>query len=114
MAALAVLSSLEASFRVDYLVRCYEKKKDKISMAFRKLHKTKRDRPHLEGELLAVWKLALPTVQPLISQLIGALKYRHWLAHGRYWTPKLGGKYDFLSVLLLAQSIHADVPLKSH
>ena len=69
-AAFAVLTSLEASFRVDYLVRCSKRKKDTISQAFRKLYKTKRDRAYLEDDLLATWKIEMPAVKPLISQLL--------------------------------------------
>lgn len=36
------------------------------------------------------------------NQIIGdvkrAFKYRHWLAHGRYWTPKLGQGYNYAAV----------------
>jgi len=39
----------------------------------------------------------------LINALQGAFKYRHWLAHGRYWVPKYGQKYDFDSVYVLAR-----------
>lgn len=38
----------------------------------------------------------------LLGELAGAFRYRHWLAHGRYWQPKLGRKYDYLSVFGLA------------
>jgi hypothetical protein len=33
--SLAVLASLEAAFRVDYLQRCYQRGKDPVSRAFR-------------------------------------------------------------------------------
>ena len=36
--------------------------------------------------------------------LKGAFKFRHWLAHGRYWDPNLGRKkYDFQSLYALAE-----------
>lgn len=35
---LALLSALEATFRIDYLQRSYQRKKDKLSKAFRKLY----------------------------------------------------------------------------
>jgi hypothetical protein len=42
----------------------------------------------------------------------GALKLRNWLAHGRYWTPKLGRKsyspgdvFDICEQLLMALSL---------
>lgn len=29
----------------------------------------------------------------MFSDFIGVLNYRNWLAHGKYWSPKLGQKY---------------------
>ena len=37
--------------------------------------------------------------------MITAFKYRHWLAHGRYWEPKLGRIYDYYSLYDLAYSM---------
>ena len=47
----------------------------------------------------------------LIGDLRGAFRFRHWLAHGRYWNPKLGQKYDFVSVYSLAANVLGDFPL---
>lgn len=43
-----------------------------------------------------------PQYKGFISELITAFKYRHWLAHGRYWEPKLGRIYDYYSLYDLA------------
>lgn len=112
--ALSTLSSLEAAFRIDYLVRCYNKKEDKISRRFRDIHSDKGNRIRLEDELLKIWKEEMPARKTLFSELIGALKYRHWLAHGRYWVPKLGKKYDYYSVYVLATRIYSEIPLESN
>ena len=109
--ALGILSALEASFRVDFLVRCYERGKDDLSRSFRKLHKMKKNKVALEKDILEAWKDHVPTSKELISGIIGAFKYRHWLAHGRYWVPKLGKKYDFMSVYLLAQQMELEFPV---
>jgi hypothetical protein len=59
---------------------------------------------------LPVWKRE-PTIRAgLISDLIGAFRYRDWLAHGRYWPPKLGRKYDYESVYKLAEDILDSFP----
>jgi hypothetical protein len=104
-AALGVLSALEASFRTDFLWRCYERRKDDLSRRFRELHKLKENRAALEDDILEAWKQHVPTEKALISEIIGAFKYRHWLAHGRYWIPKLGKRRDFFSVYLLARDM---------
>jgi hypothetical protein len=105
-AAFSTLAALEASFRTDFLVRCYERKKDVLSRHFRNVYKVRGDRVTLESDILGGWKQHFPATKALISQIIGAFRYRHWVAHGRYWMPKLGRRYDFLSVYLLAQTMH--------
>jgi len=102
-AAFGVLAALEASFRMDFLARCYDRRKDGLSRSLRELHKLKGNRAALENDILDAWKQHVPTAKSLISELIGAFRYRHWLAHGRYWAPKFGHRYDLLSVYLLAQ-----------
>jgi hypothetical protein len=48
----------------------------------------------------------------LIGELRSAFKFRNWLAHGRYWTPKLGRNYDFESLYLLADAVFSPLPLR--
>ncbi|THV21561.1 hypothetical protein [Peteryoungia ipomoeae] len=100
--SMAVLAAFEASLRVDYLKRCYEKRKDPLSRDFREVYAQRGSRAGLEDEILAAWCRALPRSKPLIDNLIAAFKFRHWLAHGRYWTPKWGAKpIDFQEVYML-------------
>ena len=108
---LTILTAVEAAFRIDYLQRCYGKKKDAVSREFRQLHKQKRDRVSLEDEIFDVWKKHTNGGAEIISNLIGAFKFRHWMAHGRYWIPKLGQKYDFDTVYALADSALNSFPL---
>jgi len=109
--SLTILSALEAVFRIDYLQRCYQKEKDSLSRAFRALHRRKASKVDLENEIFDLWKQHTDGATKLISDLKGAFKYRHWLAHGRYWEPKLGKKYDFFSLYTLAASVLANFPL---
>jgi hypothetical protein len=60
--------------RIDYLTRCYKKGKDSLSRDFRTLYKNKSHRASLEEDILEIWKKHFPTVQSLISELIGAFK----------------------------------------
>ena len=46
----------------------------------------------------------MPAPSRLIGDVRGAFKFRHWVAHGRYWVAKLGRKYDFAYVHLLASA----------
>ncbi|MBK5915577.1 hypothetical protein [Rhodocyclus purpureus] len=109
---LTILSSLEAMFRVDYLQRCYLKKKDALSRAFRLIHKRQGSRVGLEDEILSAWRDNTTVSPSLIGDIRGAFKYRHWLAHGRYWVPKLGQKFDYDSVYLLVEEVCNTFPFE--
>ena len=106
-----ILSSIEASFRIDFSIRTKNRLKDPVSKKFRGLYKNKEERVHLEDEILAIWKQEHPEFKQIISNFIGALKYRHWLAHGRYWTPKFGRIFDIATVYTISEQINANLPL---
>lgn len=105
-----MLSSIEASFRIDYLKRVYGKSKDPVSREFRSTHKEKGNKASLEKDILTIWKNHYSEHQALISELIGAFKFRHWLAHGRYWEPKLGRKYDYAYTYDLSSQVYLSLP----
>jgi hypothetical protein len=109
--ALAVLTRLEAAFRTDYDLRCNRRKRDSISRNFRELRKTRDSRVGLETEIFDVWREHMPELRSLISDLRGAFKFRHWLAHGRYWVPKLGRRYDYNDIYTLATIVLGRFPL---
>jgi len=109
--SLSLLSAIEASLRIDYLNRVYQRKKEDLSRAFRSIHKTTGNKASLEEDILSSWKKYHPEYKSIFSDIMGALKYRHWLAHGRYWVPKLGRQYDFYSISIIAIRFYQDVPL---
>lgn len=102
--SLSVLSSVEAAIRLDYLRRVYAKRRDSLSKAMYELHKIKENRVNLEDELLKLWRENSSMPKSLLNEVVGAFKYRHWLAHGRYWIPKLGRKYDYEVIFEIAQN----------
>ena len=79
-----LLAAIEAAFRIDFLQRCYDRKRDKLSKTFRQIYKERRDRVSLDDDILAAWRQYHPDLGVLLGELRGALKLRHWLAHGRY------------------------------
>ena len=107
----AVLSRLEAAFRIDYECRCKEKLKDDVSWTFRRMYKSRKMRVSLEDDIFEAWLQNSTGSNRLISELRGAFKFRHWLAHGKYWRPNLGRKYDFSYVYLLAENALNTLPL---
>ncbi len=112
--ALTVLAAIEAAFRVDYKVRCDSKLKDPLSRKFRELHKQYQMRVSLEDDIFNAWKEETQADKSLIGNLNAAFRYRHWLAHGRYWFPKLGRPYDFQTVFYLADITFKSLDLKSN
>ena len=108
---MSLLAAVEAAFRIDYLQRCYQKKKDSVSRQFRGIYKKKGTRASLEEDIFEVWRNNTTGSTKLIGDLRGAFKFRHWMAHGRYWTPKFGQKYDYLSVYPLAAQALTSFPL---
>lgn len=111
--AMNVLASLEARFRIDYEIRRTRKKKDPISIDFRGLYTRKGSRVSLEDDILEVWRNHQPDDKALVGALRGAFKFRHWMAHGRYWTPKFGKRIDYLAAFALVQLTLASFPLLS-
>jgi hypothetical protein len=107
------LAAIEARFRVDYLERTFQKRKDRLSRELRHLYAKRGARASLEEEILVSWKMTTDVPHRLISELKSAFKYRHWIAHGRYWSPKLGQKYDFFGIHTLAQLVESSFPFVS-
>jgi hypothetical protein len=110
--AMMLLSGLEALFRIDYVNRVDRRKRDPLSQAFRDVFAAHGRRVDLEDTVLGCWKTHADVDSDLISELRGAFKYRHWLAHGRYWTPKLGRHYDYADVYTMAVAIRNGFPFQ--
>jgi hypothetical protein len=112
--AFFVLTAVEAAFRTDYLYRCQKKMKDDLSRALREIYKDRKENASLDEDIFETWKEKSSAPGPrLIGELRGAFKFRHWLAHGRYWEPKLGRKYDFNFVYSLADDVLRAFPLRA-
>lgn len=103
--ALNVMSATEAALRVDYLDRAYRRGKDKLSRAMRDVYQTKSEKASLEDDIIAAWTATGIMKNQLAGDLKSAYRYRHWLAHGRYWTLKIGRKYDFFSLYIVAGQV---------
>jgi hypothetical protein len=93
LVCLNLITATEAFLRADYSQRVKRRDKSEIGRAFRGLNKSKGAKISLEKHIIDLWKSN--TSNKSFSDLLGLLKYRHWLAHGRYWVPKLGRNYSF-------------------
>ena len=95
LAMLDLMSAAEASLRLDYLSRVGKRLKDPVSRCFRAINKKLSQSMgpgaiRLEDDILDTWASQEPGTRSWVSDFKAALKLRHWLAHGRYWNPKLG------------------------
>jgi hypothetical protein len=107
-ACLTLLAAIEAAFRLDYALRCERRDKQPLSRTFRNLFKTHEYYVSLEEVLLEQWKVHNPSIRQVIADLRAAFKYRHWLAHGRYWLPKLSVNVtttNFYNLYTLAEQL---------
>lgn len=63
-----------------------------IQRALKKVFSLKKNRAGLEDEILGTVKELFKInnyITTRISDYVGLLKLRHWVAHGRYWDPNL-------------------------
>ncbi len=111
--AFFILTSVEAAFRIDYKRRCQKRMKDDLSRAFWAIHKSRKERVSLDEDIFEAWRENFTGLRQLIGELRGAFKFRHWLAHGRYWEPNLGRKYDFNFVYSLADDVLNAFPFQT-
>lgn len=109
-ASLTVLSSLEAAFRIDYLQRCYHRDRSEITRCFRDLYKEHAEHVRLDEHILDNWAMYFPVTRALVGEIKVAFRFRHWLAHGRYYTPKLGRNFDYLYLYELADEVFESFP----
>lgn len=109
--SMSILAALEATFSIDFLQRCYKRRKDPLSRAFREIHRAKGQYVSLT-DIFSEWQLHSDVSQSVIADLKRAFRYRHWLAHGRYWTPKIGREYDYDDIYILAESIYGSFPFE--
>lgn len=118
-ACFELLAAVEALFKLDCAIRCAEKHKDTLSKAFRAKYNEKGVgdllfRYSMEEYFLPTWKAEHPDYirdhQPVFDAFMGAFKFRHWLAHGRYWKPNPAffEQYTFDKLYLLVEILLED------
>jgi hypothetical protein len=90
---LELLATAEGALRFDFRDRVVRREKDPISREFRNFAKRHGEKIRFDEHILQVWKGFDKRAKNAVGDFRGALKLRHWLAHGRHWTPKLGRPY---------------------
>jgi hypothetical protein len=108
---LDLLTAVEAALRVDFYERVQDKKKDPLSRNFQGLVRRLGNKVYLAEHILEAWKKSVPQ-GAAISDFKGALNLRDWLAHGRYWKPKLGRDYSPNDIFDICSNLLQTVGLK--
>jgi hypothetical protein len=105
---LLLLTAVEAMFRLDAEERYRRKNKDPLSRKIKEIYRT-RVNIKLEDHLIAARIEVEPSMKRYLDALKGAFKYRHWLAHGRYWESNIpeikNRRYDFTNIRLIISSV---------
>jgi hypothetical protein len=109
---LFIVAAAESGLRVDFYQRVRHKHRDAVSRKFSEIFQGKGKKSRLNKDILAAWTEKMPASKSHISHFRGALKYRHWLAHGRYWSPKLGRKYDPTVVFQIVENLFNCIELE--
>ena len=116
-ASLFLIASAEATIRVDFLERVYERRKDHVSRALRDVYKSRCEhnkiKVRLDEDILDIWASEVAQAKTPVGTFKGALRFRHWLAHGRFWVPKLGRKYDPSGIVQLVIDLFEAIGLST-
>lgn len=95
------LSAIESWIRIDYECRVKGRLKDNLSKKLKDI-----DKKYVKTYKISVDNLCNTYKEyfqgQIFSHIKSSFKLRHWLAHGRYWEPKVGKKYDFNEMYTLA------------
>lgn len=105
--SLLILTTIEALFRLDADKKYCDKKKNEYSKQIKDIYdKTKGERIRLEEDLINTrMSEDDDKLRRFYNELKKCFKYRHWLAHGRYWDPKRITAVDFDSIKILIATI---------
>lgn len=108
---LNLMSAIEAKFKIDYAIRCEQKKKDELSRTFREKYKNNGLKVKFDEDILKSWRPFVSDTS-IVNELFTIVKYRNWLAHGRFWLLKTNvERFDFDYVYSIADYIQNHWPL---
>jgi hypothetical protein len=101
-----LLATSEAILRIECKTRAVARKKDGLSGNCRRIQRERQDKIRLDEDILA----AMEQEGIYVAAFRGTFKLRHWLAHGRYWSPKLGRGYTPQVVFDISKALILSIP----
>ena len=118
LAVVSIVAAAEAKIRQDYLGRVHRNGRDTLSQAYvafhRKLSFRAKQRPPFDEQgILDVLKDSGVVDGHLVTLFRDVVQERHWFAHGRYWTLKLGRqKYSPLDAHVVSKNLIGALPIQ--
>lgn len=109
--SLTMIASAEAMLRLDFEQRVSKRRKDKISREFREIKRRRGTRVRLDEDILEAWAVAGGVAKSTLGDFRRLLNLRDWLAHGRYWAPKIGQQYDAHGVFSVTNRLLGKLPI---
>jgi len=105
-AMLHLLTTTEALLRLAFKSLSKRQTKPAICRRFRQIGRERGEKIRLEEDILDTWIEVYPETARSIRDFKGVVPLRDWLAHGRYWNPKLGRPvYDVTDVFDMASEM---------
>jgi hypothetical protein len=105
-AMLHLLTTTEALLRLAFEDISKRKTKPAIFRRFRKIGRERPGKIRLEEDILNIWIAVYPETARSIREFKGVVPLRDWLAHGRYWNPKIGRpEYEVWDVFDIASEM---------
>jgi hypothetical protein len=106
VAMLHLLTTTEALLRLAFKDLARRRNKPEISRRFRKIKRERGEKIRLEEDILNTWIDVYKETAQSVREFKGVLPLRDWLAHGRYWSPKIGRPaYDVRDVFDIASEM---------
>lgn len=103
LAMLQILATTEAIIRLEISMRITKRRKDELSRRLRELGRDGIGKIRLDSVLDAMKDTGCSP--KVVGAFRSALNLRHWIAHGRYWVPKLGRRYSPGDILDIASEL---------
>jgi hypothetical protein len=114
---LFLIAAAEAILVDDFLNRACVRKRDDISRKFRSIFikecEQNSKNVRLDPHILEIWRERDSKTKSRIGDFRGALNYRHWLAHGRHWVPKLGQPYGPSGIVIIISQLFKEIGLRT-
>ena len=105
IACFTLLTKIESQFQNYYRNVLSRKIKNKILRQFFQIINKKTKRPDLIDDIVNQWIKQFPQHNQIIDGLKSIYGFRHWVAHGRYWTQNIGRQIDPIYIHSITDSL---------